>query len=406
MGNSRMTEVVRNKPTSLMLLICCLALAFTSCNHGPKEKIGDNEYYVCSMDPQVMEKQPGSCPICKMPLAKVVIDKSRMDIIRLSEEQLKLANVKTDSVTVSTIGKETILNGVFAINQNASEQISARINGRIEKLYHKIVGEEIRSGEPVFDLYSRELFLAQEEFITAIENPEMLGGKSTISASRNKLLLWGMTDTQISELEKTRQAKITTTIFSPADGTITEIPVKEGDIVNEGEKIIQISDLSMLWVEAQMYSNELQLLNEGKKVEVVPDAYPQDVVEGMITFSNPEFQAGSKINLVRVEVKNPGGKYKPGMQAYITHHSEEKKAIVLPADAVIRSEKNSVVWIQNKQGGFEPRIVETGIENKFRIEIKKGISAGEKAVVSGAYLINSEYIFKLGMVPSEIGKKI
>jgi len=372
---------------------------FVSCSHKPKEILGENEYYACSMDPQVLEKQPGMCPICKMPLAKITLDKNQMNIVKLSAEQMKLANVKVDSVKLTSIGKETILNGIFTPNQNKTEQISARINGRIEKLYHKIPGEEIKTGEPAFDLYSRDLMLAQDEYLIAIEKSELLGGKSIISSSKNKLLLWGLNEMQIAELEKTKQSKITNTIYSSVSGTITEIPVKEGDIVNEGSKVYQIADLSSLWVEAQIYSNELGILEEGKKVEIVPESFPEETTEGTITFSNPELQSGSKINLVRIEVTNPSGKFKPGMHAIVIHRTDEKKAIVLPVDAVLRDAKHSIVWIQNEHGGFELRMVETGIENKNKVEIKSGLKVGEKVVMSGAYLINSEYIFKRGMMP-------
>ncbi len=375
------------------------AFVAVSCNNKPKEVLGENEYYACSMDPQVLEKQSGMCPICKMPLAKITLDKNQMHIIKLNAEQMKLANVKVDSVQLSSIGRETVLNGIFSVNQNKTEQISVRINGRIDKLYHKVVGEEIKAGEPVYDLYSRDLYLAQEEYLIAIEQSELLGGKSIISASKNKLLLWGLSEKQIALLEKSKEAKITNTIFSPVSGTIVDIPQKEGDIVAEGTKIYQLADLNTLWVETQVYSNELGLLGEGKKVEVVPDAYPEEATDGVIVFANPELQLQSKINLVRVEVKNPKGKFKVGMHAFVIHHTEEKQAIVLPVDAVVRDAKQSVIWIQNKNGGFELRKVETGIENKYRVEIISGLKVGEKVVVSGAYLINSEYVFKKGMMP-------
>jgi Cu(I)/Ag(I) efflux system membrane fusion protein len=353
------------------------------------------------MDPQVLEKQAGPCPICKMPLAKITLDKKQVHIIRLNEEQMKLANVKVDLVKMSSIGKETILSGVFAVNQDRTEQISARINGRIEKLYHKTLGEEIKQGDPAFDIYSRDLLLAQEEYLITLEKSDILGGKSVIASAKNKLLLWGLSENQITDIEKTKEAKISVTIYSPVSGTITEIPVREGDIVNEGAKIYQVADLSSVWVEAQVYSNELGILHEGSDVEIIPDAFPEEATEGIITFSNPELQTESKINLVRVEVKNPSGKFKPGMQAYVIHHSDEKKAIVLPIDAVIRDSKHDLVWIQNKEGGFESRTVKTGIENKSRVEIISGLNIGDKIVVSGMYLINSEYVFKLGMMPMQ-----
>lgn len=322
-----------------------------------------------------------------------------MQIINLNAEQMKLANVKVDSVKISSIGNETVLNGVFTINQNKTEQISARINRRIENLYHKIIGEEIRAGEPAYDLYSQDLYLAQEEYLISFEKAALLGVNSLIAAAKNKLILWGLSKKQIAKLEKTKKANITNTIYSSVSGTITEIPMKDGDIVSEGTKIYQLADLSTLWVEAQVYSTELSILTEGKKVEIIPAAFPEEITEGTIIFANPELQGQSKINLVRVELKNPSGKFKVGMQAYVIHYSEERKAIVLPVDAVIRGSRQAVVWVQNKNGGFESRKVQTGIENKYQIEIVSGLNVGERVVVSGAYLINSEYIFKLGMMP-------
>ncbi len=386
---------------SLIKIFCLAVFAFVveSCNNKPKETLGENEYYACSMDPQVLEKQMGMCPICKMPLAKITLDKKQMHIIKLNSDQIKLANIKVDSVQLSSIGRETVLNGVFSVNQNMTEQISVRVNGRIDKLYHKVLGEVINAGEAVYDLYSRDLYLAQEEYLMAVEQSELLGGKSIISASKNKLLLWGLSEEQIAQLEKSKQARITNTIFSSVSGTIVEIPIKEGDIVAEGAKIYRLADLSTLWVETQVYSNELKILEDGKKVEVIPDAFPEETTEGTIVFANPELQMQSKINLVRVEVKNPSGKFKVGMQAYVIHHTEQKQAIVLPVDAVIRDSKQTVVWTQNKEGGFESRKVVTGIENKYRTEIKSGLKVGEKVVVSGAYLINSEYVFKRAMMP-------
>ena len=387
-------SVIGNRQVFLLLALCFFQFGCTKKN---KEILAENEYYVCSMDPQVMEKQPGMCPICKMPLAKITIDKTKMNIIKLNDEQMKLANVKVDTVRVSLIGKETSLTGLFAVNENKTEQVSARVNGRVEKLYRKIQGEEISAGEPLYDLYSRQLMLAQEEYLLALEKSHLLGGTGMISGVKNKLMLWGMTEKQISELEKTKQSKSTITIYSKVSGTVTDIFISEGAIVNEGTKIYQVTNLNSLWVEAQVYSGEQNLLAAGKKVEVIPEGMPEETTEGEVSFVNPELQSGSKINLVRIEVDNKRKKFKPGMNAYVILHSEMKKVIVLPTDAVIREGKHSIVWIQNGKGEFELLMVETGIENKDKVEILSGIKQGEIAVVSGTYLINSEYVFRNGM---------
>lgn len=389
-----------------ILLIFILA----SCNNKPKEIIGENEFYVCSMDPQVMEKQMGMCPICKMPLSKVTIDRSQLNLIKLSDEQIKLANIKTDTVKMNTIGDERTLTGVFAVNQALQQQISSRFNGRIEKLYFKIPGQEIKEGELIYEVYSRDLMLAEEEYLFAIDKSKLLSvseSSNTIKESaKNKLLLWGLTDEQIKKLEEDKTAKIINPIYSKVSGTITEIQYKEGDYINEGSTIFKLADLNSLWVEAQVYSNELNLINEGDKLEVTPEAFPEEIIEGEIDFSNPELQSNSKINLIRIKIPNTRKQFIPGMMAYVSLKSQMKSAITLPVDAVIQNGKKAHIWICNFDGSFEARAVEIGIQTKTKIEILSGLKVGEVAVIKGAYLIYSDYVFKRGTYPlSEINSE-
>jgi membrane fusion protein, copper/silver efflux system len=342
-----------------ILPICFLA--FLACKSKKQEQIKENEFYVCSMDPQVMEKQPGMCPICKMPLTKATIDTKQMQGIQINGEQAKLANIKVEPILQSSIGRSTTLNGVFAVNQNKTEQVSARIKGRIEQLYYKIIGTQVNKGDKLYALYSRELLQAQEEYLLAIEKGKLLktGEQNFIMAARNKLVLWGLSEAQIVSLENTNQPKITNTIYSTVSGVITEIPLKEGDYVNEGTEVYKVADLSSIWVEAQLYTNELAYLQEGKVVEIIPAPYPDD-----------------RIN-----------------------------ALVLPIEAVIQNANNSLVWVQTHKNTFEPRMVTTGVQNDEKIEILSGLKGGDTVVTSGTYLLNSEYIFKRGMNPMENKKE-
>lgn len=375
-------------------------LMVSGCKHKV-EPIGENEFYVCSMDPQVMEKQPGMCPICKMPLAKTTIDKSSLHIIKLNDDQINLANIKTDTVQLSTIGEEHLLTGVFSINQNATEQISAKINGRIDQLYFKITGQQVNAGDKLYDLYSRELLLVQEEYLLTIDKIKLLNisNQNIVTAAKNKLILWGLNEQQIEKLEQTKQAQITNTIYSKVKGVITEIPVKEGDYVNEGTIVYKVADLSTLWVEAQVYANEQELVKQGNKVEIIPEAYPDERIEGVIIFSNPQLQEQSRINLIRIEIDNKYGKYKPGMQAYVNLKEEEKHSITLPLDAVLLEKNYTVIWVQKNKGEFEAKAVKTGIQTNDNIEIVDGVKPGDVVVTSGTYLLNSEYIFKRGTTP-------
>ncbi len=379
-------------------------LILVACNSKQKEVIGDNEFYVCSMDPQVMEKQMGMCPICKMPLAKVTIDKTQLHLIKLNEEQVKLGNIKTDTVRMDSIWEEKTLTGVFTINQNLQQQISSRFNGRIEKLYFKIPGQEIRQGDLIYEVYSRDLMLAQEEYIFSLERSGMFSGDDgLIESAKNKLLLWGLTEEQIKKLEEEKKANITNPIYSKVSGVIMEIPFREGDYIDEGSAIFKLADLSNLWVEAQVYSNELNQIGLNNKLLVIPEAYPEEQIVGEIDFSNPELQIGSKINLIRVKIPNSRRQFIPGMMAFVVLRSKPKPAITLPPGSVIRVGNKAHAWIRNKDGSFEARQVFTGMQTGTKIEILDGLKAGETVVTSGAYLLYSDYVFKRGAYPLEIG---
>lgn len=385
------------------ILIYLLLLGFCSC-HRKQPKLAENEYYVCSMDPQVMEKQPGPCPICKMPLTKAIIDRSQKKGIKLSTEQKTLANLKVDTVRISKISKEITLTGTVVIDQSTAEKISARVSGRIDKLYFKTVGEHIKKGDKVFDLYSPDLLAAEQEYLLALEKKKLFeqsinSSKGIINAAKNRLLLLGLSDSQILQLAKNKKPQSSVTIFSLVSGTISDIGIKEGDYVNEGTGIYLLSDLSKIWVEVQVYTNEMQYISRSDQVAIYPEAFPDETLEGTVTFINPELQENSRINLVRVEVDNKKMLLKPGMKAYVILKTEEKEAIALPKDAVLRDAEHSIIWIEKEDGNLEPRMVETGIENKYSIEIISGLEQGERVVVSGAYLLNSEFIFKKGIEP-------
>ncbi|MBI3510229.1 MAG: efflux RND transporter periplasmic adaptor subunit [Bacteroidetes bacterium] len=379
-----------------------LILLLFSCRGKPKEKIGANEYYVCSMDPQVMEKQPGPCPLCKMPLSKVTIDTTE-NVVRLSKEQIRLGNIQTNIVKYDSIGEEKTLTGVFAINQNSQQQVSSRFNGRIEKLYRKIPGQSISEGDLIYDVYSRDLMQAEQEYIFALDRINSLSGstnnKELSESAKNKLVLWGLTEKQIDSLVISKNATIVNHIYSKVSGTITEIPFREGDYIDEGSTIFKLADLSSLWVEAQIYSGELGTFEFGDQAEITPEAFPDETIEGEIDFANPSLQPETKINLLRIRVSNAKKEFIPGMMAFVVLRSKTKKAITLPTDAVIQNGKFSHIWIRIKDGTYQARKVETGIQTKTKIEIISGLSEGEEVVTSGAYLVYSDYVFARGKYP-------
>ena len=362
-------------------------------------------YYTCSMDPQVKEDKPGKCPICKMELTAVKKSSSQNgDEIQLSEQQIQLGNIHTNTVNSSMLGDNIVLTATLNIDQMKTTSISARVMGRIEKLYFKNTGDYVNKGSRLFDLYSEELNNAKQELILALERKETLDNSiidfnQLIQSAKYKLQLWGMSNAQIEELVRTKKTTPTTTFYSNASGYITMLELKEGDYTMEGSTVMRLADLSTVWAEAQVYSSQLSQIDRNGIAEVqIPDI-PGKKVTGKIAFVNPEINTDTRINLIRVSITNPGNQLKPGMPAYVILKNRKHNMLSLPIDAVIRDGKGATVWVQTEKNTFKNRMVEVGMETGDRIEIKSGLKAGDIIVTSGAYLINSEYIFKKGADP-------
>ena len=362
-------------------------------------------YYTCSMDPQVKEDKPGKCPICKMELTAVKKSSNQnTDEIQLSEQQIQLGNIHTDTINSSMMGDKIVLTATLNIDQMKTTSISARVMGRIEKLYFKNTGDYVNKGSRLFDLYSEELNNAKQELILALDRKEVLNNSiidfnQLIQSAKYKLQLWGMSNAQIEELVRTKKTSPITTFYSNASGYISMLELKEGDYTMEGSTVMWLADLSTVWAEAQVYASQLSQIDRNGIAEVqVPDI-PGKKVTGKISFANPEINTDTRINLVRVIIPNPGYQLKPGMPAYVILKNRQHNMLSLPIDAVIRDGKGATVWVQTEKNTFRNRMVEVGIETGDRIEIKSGLKEGDVIVITGAYLINSEYIFKNGADP-------
>ena len=391
------------------LVILASLFLFAACKSKKDSAPTDPEvYYTCSMDPQVKENKPGKCPVCKMELAPVRKSSTGAvtDEIELSEQQVQLGNIRLDTIRSGAIGDQVVLNGTLNFDQQKENVVSARVTGRIEKLYFKNIGDNVSKGARLFDLYSEELNTAKQEYLLAIEKKNTLDNSvidfsQLVQSAKNKLLLWGMSESQVQALSKSKKADPLTSFYSNAGGYITALDVKEGDYVAEGGTVVRLAELSSLWAEAQVYSSQVSFINKGGQAIVqFPDMQGKEI-QGKIEFMNPEINPNTRINLVRVTIPNPENQLKPGMQAYIIIKTREHKSLSLPSDAVIRDSKGASVWIQIKGNKFKYKMVEIGSESNDGVEIKSGLKDGDVVVISGAYLLNSEYIFKIGSNPME-----
>ena len=327
------------------------------------------------------------------------------DEIELSELQIQLGNVRTDTIRNGTIGDQLVLTATLNFDQMKSSSVSSRVMGRVEKLYFKNLGDYVKNGAPLYELYSEELNNAKQEYLLALDKRKVFADETVIDfdqllqGAKNKLLLWGMSDAQVLELAKSKKATPTTTFYSTSSGYITTLDIREGDYVMEGGTIVKLADLSSLWAEAQVYTSQLAQLDRNSAAVVVLPDFDGKEITGRIEFVNPEINPDTRINLIRVSIPNPGNQLKPGMPAYVLLKSPLRKTLTLPVDAVIRDGKGATVWIQTANKTFKSVMVQTGLETDDRIEIKSGLKNGDVVVISGAYLLNSEFIFKKGADP-------
>ena len=324
--------------------------------------------------------------------------------ILLSKAQMQLANIKIDTVKTTEIGKEIIFSGKLVENENMAKDISSKVSGRIEHLFFKATGDHVNKGDALYNLYSEDLISAQKEYILALEKQKKLGNAkndftSFIESAKNKLLLYGLTEAQIGQINNSGLVPNNISICSPVSGYVREIKINEGDYLMQGSVVFELSDYSSLWIEAQAYSDEMESIKEQAAVTWVISAFPDEEHTGTISFINPEVEQKTKINLIRVEIANPANKYKPGMMAEVKLKTNLKKAITVPPDAVIDDAMGSTVWVQDSTGSFTIRMVTVGIRNSDKVEIISGLKENEKIVISGAYLLNSEYILKNGSDP-------
>lgn len=374
-----------------------------SCNREKKNQLSATIQYMCPMHPSVMSDKPGICPVCGMNLVetkKPIYDES---VLKLSDSQIKLANITTQQVLSQPIGQTLAVNARLAVNEDHTEIISSRAAGRIEKLFVKETGRNVKQGEPLYELYSESLLTMQREFLLAKEQYEEFGKDqphygSFLKAAEKKLLLYGLSKKQITQLAESKTMQQRTTFLAPVSGIVNAINATEGQYISEGAEIYRIENLNNLWLEAELYPTELTLVKIGDQLKVVVTGLESSPAEATVTFISPEYKANTQITLIRAWVSNSGYKFKPGMQAQVFFTHSSKKVLTVPSDAVIRDGKSPHVYVQVDKHSFQPRKVKTGQEDFDQVEITEGLREGEPVAVTGAYLLYSELMLKKGTI--------
>jgi Cu(I)/Ag(I) efflux system membrane fusion protein len=396
-------------PALLLATAAILPVACGRTTEPPKETKVEKaaDVYTCPMHPSVVSDKPGSCPICGMALVKrQTADHSQhaasgIQAISLSPEQRVTANVKTVAVALETHTGDLVTTGRVTLDERRVAQVTAYTAGRIERLLVNFTGDTVRRGQAVAAIYSPDLFATQQEYLLALENRERMhragfaGARSAsddlVESTRQRLLLSGMTSSQIETLERTKKPIFATSVVSPVSGVVTKKLAVEQQYVAIGQPLFEVADLSRVWVEADVYEQQIPDVRIGQDVEITTPAAPGRTFAGKVSFIAPLLAGATRTARVRVDLANPGLVLKPDL--YVNVRITGLPAaphIMVPASAVIDRGQSQFVWIETGAGTYEPREVRTGGRHGEMTVIVSGIEAGDQVVVEGGFLLDSE----------------
>ena len=362
-------------------------------DHEHADHNGDVEY-TCSMHPQVRQDEPGDCPICGMDLIPASDKDDHQDddlfLFTMRETHSTWANVRTQQVEAKHTGSTVRLTGKVVVNEREERTLTAHFPGRIEKLYADYTGRFISEGDRLATLYSPELMQAQQELIQAAARQE--SQPRMYSAARERLKLFNLIESQINRIEESGQASATTDIYATRSGYLTQRAVSEGDYVNTGQTLFAIANLSSIWVELDLYENQIGQVRTGNQSKVELPARPGTELTGQVEFVDPFVNLQTRTARARLTVSNPNNLLKPGMLVNATLTGAGQHQVVIPETAILWTGKRSVVYVKKSQDNgftFEFREIETGPRTTDGYVVLSGLSEGEEIAVSGVFAIDA-----------------
>jgi Cu(I)/Ag(I) efflux system membrane fusion protein len=354
-------------------------------------------FWTCPMHPSVKASEPGRCPICSMDLVPVSQGEVSSGVVIVDAARRQAIGVRTTTVVRQALSGTLRAVGRVTFDESRLTDVTVKIGGFIEEIYVDRPGQAVRRGQPLFALYSPELYAAQQELLTAAASQRAAAGTSAperadylVRASRERLRLWDLSAAQIDRVIATGEPVERLPIASPASGHVVEKYVVAGTAVEPGMKLYRIAGLDRVWVEAEIYESELAQVRVGQTATVTLPYVPGKTFRGRVGFVYPYLDGDSRTGRVRVELANPDGLLKPDMYANVELATEQGDRLVVPESAVLHAGKRSFVFVDLGEGRLKPQRVETGLEQGEWVEVLSGVSEGDTVVASGNFLIAAE----------------
>lgn len=398
-------QIVRDQPGECP--ICGMKLVKVESAAAPATQQAAAKKYQCPMHPQIIRDEPGGCPICGMNLvemdpasavapsggapegvADVTIDPARQQLIGL----------RTAPVTRGPVGTAWRTSGRVAVDETRVRRVNVKIGGFVERIFVDFVGRPVKRGDPLLALYSPELVAAQDEYLLAVKTRDSLakaggadhGGDALVAAARRKLTLWDVPDSELERLAQTGEPMKSLTFRSPLSGVVTKKDVVEGMRLEAGAMPYEIVDLSTVWVLADVYETELRHVKSGLEATLELKAFPNREFHGKVVFIDPVLDPKTRTVKVRLSFPNPAGELKPEMFGEVVLRAAPREGLRIPADAVIDSGTEQIVFVALGEGKFQPRKVKLGATDRAHVEVVDGLGEGEEVVTRANFLVDSE----------------
>ena len=397
--------MLKNKLAVTVMGIAAISLAvgggtgywFAQQNESPQSTSASQQqdakvlYWYDPMKPEQHFDKPGKSPFMDMQLVPkyadentAMTDESRPTVKIDPSLQQNLA-IRYGTVEQAVIGNAMFTNGILQANERQTAILQTRASGFVQRVYGHAVGDMVRQGSPIADISIPEWTGEQTEFLAVLRT----GDRSLIQASRQRLQLLGIPQNVIHQVERTRRVQSNITLQAPISGFIDSLEVRNGMALAMGQTLAIIKGINPIWLEAAIPETQIAGIKRGSKVEVTFTAYPQ-IVSGKVIDILPTLDTTSRTIKVRIELPNKEAQLKPGMFASVKLSSNPQSSLIVPEQAVIRTGTRNIVIVAHEQGRFEPVVVQLGQSDGNKIAILEGLKVGQKVVISGQFLIDSE----------------